>query len=137
MSETRHVRTSLGAVYKGPAWHGPSLTENLTGITAEMAAKHPIAGAHSIWEILAHVSTWEHYVASVLTEGKQYATMQGEDDWPPVKDTSEAAWKTALDHAESGHHALRAAMKAFPEADLEKIVPGRDFPYFVLLHGMV
>lgn len=136
MSETRRISGLLKATYKGPAWHGPSLLENLQDVTAEMASKHPIAGAHSIWEIVRHVSAWEREVTLVLA-GKQHVTMQGEDDWPPVRDTSEDAWTAMLAELGSGHRALRAAIKAFPDEDLDKIIPGRDFSFYVLLHGMV
>ena len=136
MSETARIRLLLRAVHKGPAWHGPSLLENLKGVTPEMAARHPIPGSHSIWEIVKHVSAWEHEVVRVLG-GKEHVTMQGEDDWPPVKDTSEEAWKADLADAESAHLALRGVIKSFPEDDLEKTVPGRDFSYYVLLHGLV
>ena len=41
------VRSAL----TGPAWHGPSLEENLAGLTPEQAAARPVRGAHSIWQI--------------------------------------------------------------------------------------
>jgi uncharacterized damage-inducible protein DinB len=135
MSETRRVRGIMKSVNRGPGWHGPSLAENLEGITAEMAAKHPIPGAHSIWEIVAHISAWEFQVAQNLA-GKPYVTMQGEDDWPPVTDTSEAAWQQMLDKLRRGHLALNDALKLFDETKLEEIVPGKDFPWWILLHGM-
>jgi uncharacterized damage-inducible protein DinB len=135
MSETRRIRGILKAVNRGPGWHGPSLAENLEGITAEMAAKHPIAGAHSIWEIVLHVSTWEREVSEFLT-GKPYVTMEGEADWPPVKDTSEEAWHQTLAQLRTNHLALADAIKRFNEEDLEKVVPGKDFPWWVVLHGM-
>jgi uncharacterized damage-inducible protein DinB len=136
MGEKQRIRGLLKVVYKGPAWHGPSLLENLQDVTAEMAAKHPIPGSHSIWEIVAHVSAWEAEAARVLG-GKPYVTLEGEDDWPPVKDTSNEAWTAALAVLEAGHQALRTAMKEFPDEDLDQLVPGRDFPWYVLLHGMV
>ena len=38
--------------FRGESWHGPSVLEVLAGVSAEDAAAHPIAGAHSIWEIV-------------------------------------------------------------------------------------
>jgi hypothetical protein len=135
MGEIRRIRGLQGAVYKGPAWHGASLSENLQDVTAQMAAAHPIAGAHSIWEIVAHISAWEAEVARVLG-GKPHITMQGEEDWPPVTDTSEEAWKAALAHLDASHQGLRAAIRTMAEEDLDKPVPGRDFSFYVLLHGV-
>ncbi len=75
MSETRRIRGMLRSVYRGPAWHGPSISENLKGIEAAQAASHPIPGAHSIWEIVHHVIAWEREVVQVLG-GKPHVTMQ-------------------------------------------------------------
>jgi uncharacterized damage-inducible protein DinB len=136
MSETRHIRGVLRSVYRGPAWHGPSISENLKGIEAAQAASHPISGAHSIWEIVHHVTAWEREVVQFLG-GKPHVTMQGEEDWPPVKDTSEEAWEKTVTDLRAAHTALADAIKRFNEDDLEKIVPGRDFPWFIVLHGII
>lgn len=135
MSETRHIRGSLKGVNRGPGWHGPSLADNLEGLTAAMAAQHPIPGAHSIWEIVLHISTWEREMAEFL-HGKPYVTMTGEDDWPPVRDTSEEAWHRTLSELKSNHLKLAEAVKQFKEEDLEKTVEGKDFPWWAVLHGM-
>lgn len=135
MSEIQNIRGFFKSVSVGPAWHGPSLAENLKDITAAMAAKHPIEGGHSIWEIVNHIATWEHAVAKYLA-GTPYVTMTGEDDWPPVRDASEQAWKNTLADLETGHKTLNAAMKAFPESRLHETIPGRDFSWYGLMHGM-
>ena len=62
--------------------------------------------------------------------------MQGEDDWPPVKDMSAEAWERMLNDLRGAHMALGEAIKQFNEENLDKEVPGRDFPWYVLLHGM-
>ena len=130
------IRGLYKSVCVGPAWHGPSLDENLKDVTAEQAASHPIAGAHSIWELVRHISAWEQKVARVLTTGEECNTMLGDDDWPPVTDTSAEAWQAALIELAEGRKALAAAMKAFPEEKLSEMVPTREFSWFVLLEGM-
>ena len=49
-----YVRVS----FDGEAWHGPSLHEALDGCTADEARAHPVAGAHSVWELVRHVTAW-------------------------------------------------------------------------------
>src|SRR5713226_2034192 len=59
MSEIKRIGDQLKRAFEGKAWHGPSVSEVLAGVTAEQAAAHPLAGAHSIWEITLHIATWE------------------------------------------------------------------------------
>src|SRR5438132_4786492 len=53
----------------GPLWHGPVLDDALAGISAEQAAAHPVAGAHSIWEIVLHVAAWAE-IARARLDGR-------------------------------------------------------------------
>jgi uncharacterized damage-inducible protein DinB len=136
MEEARRIRHQLKIGYSGKAWHGPSLKENLEGITAEMAARHPIPGSHSIWELLLHITAWERETAAVLT-GKDYVTLAGAEDWPPVTDSSEEAWKAALASLETTHQTLVDEVRKLSDESLETQVPGREFTFYVLLHGVI
>ncbi len=135
MSEVTRIRGQYKSVCVGPAWHGPSLADNLKGVTAKQAAKHPIPGSHSIWELVNHISAWEHYVAKAL-QGGPCTTLQGEDDWPPVTDTSDAAWAATLEKLAAGNKAVNEAVRAFPDDKLGETVPGRDFRWYTLLTGL-
>jgi len=55
-SELSRLEEQLGRALEGEAWHGPSVLETLEGVSAEQAAAHPIAGAHSIWELVLHTA---------------------------------------------------------------------------------
>jgi uncharacterized damage-inducible protein DinB len=136
MTETRGIRLLLKLAYRGQAWHGPSLLENLDGVTPGTAAQHPIAGAHSIWEIVRHVAAWMAEAGRVL-DGKEYVSLEAAADWPPVTDTSESAWRSALAELEAAENALVEATRKLPDEDLEKLVPGKEFSYYVLLHGVL
>ncbi|HYV05863.1 MAG TPA: DinB family protein, partial [Blastocatellia bacterium] len=68
MSEIKRIRSQLRRAFEGEAWHGPSVMELLGDVTAEQAAAHPIAGAHSIWELALHIATWERYVRRRILE---------------------------------------------------------------------
>ena len=58
MSEIHRILDQMDRAFSGDAWHGPSLMSVLDGISAEDASKHPIRGAHSIWELVHHISSW-------------------------------------------------------------------------------
>ncbi|HEX8136836.1 MAG TPA: DinB family protein [Pyrinomonadaceae bacterium] len=135
MSETKRILDQLRRAYEGGAWHGPSVKELLSDVTAEQAAARPFAGAHSIWEIVLHISAWEEGVRRRL-EGVR-AELSTEEDWPPVSDTSEAAWRKTLETLEANHLRLREALKGLDDARLnEPIVEGMSSVYGTL-HGVI
>ena len=113
--------------HRGPAWHGASLAENLAGLTARDAAAHPVAGAHSIWEIVLHLTAWTAEVRRRLAGGT--ADLPQEGDWPAVGDTSEPAWAGALEDLGAAHEALADTVRRFPPGRwTERVGTERDAP---------
>jgi len=64
--EVRRIQRQLEHTFNGPAWHGPALLELLADVNAGKAAARPIAGAHSIWELVLHIAAWDKAVARRL-----------------------------------------------------------------------
>jgi len=120
---------------EGEAWHGPALRELLADVTAQQAAAKPLAGAHSIWEIVLHVIGSEGLVCERL-EGKP-GVLSPEEDWPPVMETSDEAWRAALQALTDVHQKLQQLLLSVPENRLaEPIVEGASSTY-VNVHGIV
>ncbi|HXG67415.1 MAG TPA: DinB family protein [Blastocatellia bacterium] len=135
MSEVRRIRSQLRRAFEGEAWHGPSVKELLAGVTAAQAAAKPLPGAHSIWELVLHISAWEKVARRRLAG--EAAELSKEEDWPPVRDTSEAAWGQTLQEMEQAHQELREAVGQLDEARLDEIVPGTQYSVYFLLHGVI
>jgi uncharacterized damage-inducible protein DinB len=136
MREVERIAGQLRHAFEGDAWHGPSLSEVLAGVTAAQAAARPIAGAHTIWEIVYHVTAWEGTVARRL--GGERVEQPPEGDWPPVPNTGETAWKEALARLERGHRELLAAVAKLDDAQLDRpTVPGGVTTAYVQAHGTV
>ncbi|HJQ71243.1 MAG TPA: DinB family protein [Blastocatellia bacterium] len=136
MSEVRKIRSQIRRAFEGEAWHGPSVKELLANVTAEQAAAHPIAGAHSIWELALHIGAWED-IARLRIQGGGQNTPTTEEDWPPVAETSEQAWRATLEELERGNRALREAVEQLDPARLEEIIPVHNYSIYFLLHGVV
>lgn len=139
MTEIDRILDQLKRAYDGEAWHGPALREILADVTAEQAAARPLPKAHSIWDLVLHITTWENATRKAL-EGIPI-DVPDEVDFPPISDTSEAAWREALAALEAGHHALREAIARQTDEILDAsaghIVPGRPYSFYFLLHGVI
>ncbi len=134
--ETTRLAEQLRRSYAGGAWHGPSIAELLEGVTAEQAARKPLKGFHSIWELVNHLDAWAREVRATL-EGKRYETLSGEMDWPPAAVIAPGTWNDAQERLRSATLALAAAIPGIDDKKLAEVVAGRDFSYYVMLHGQV
>jgi len=137
MSETTRIADELRRAFHGDAWHGDSLLEILDGVTAAQAAARPIPHAHTIWELVLHITAWDGTGRRRL--GGEAWELPDEQNFPPVKDTGEAAWLKAVDRVRQVHDELVHAVSEFPDARLGDRVPGKQgahYTYYYMLHGV-
>ncbi|MGH9347440.1 MAG: DinB family protein [Vicinamibacterales bacterium] len=122
MTERDRLVDQFEREISGEPWHGPSLTSILDGITAEQAARKPPAGAHSIWEIVLHMTGWKREVAR-RAEGHP-AGEPPLGDWPATGDVSEPRWRKAREDLLRAEHELVKLVRSLPEAGLDAKVTG-------------
>jgi uncharacterized damage-inducible protein DinB len=134
-SETARIADQLERSFQGDAWHGPALLELLAGVNAAMASSRPIPDAHSIWELVLHVSAWEGAILRHL-EGEALQ-LEGSGNFPEIQDVSERAWQNTVENLNRKHHELVKAIAAMPGSGLKELVPGKDYDFYFMLHGAV
>jgi uncharacterized damage-inducible protein DinB len=138
MSETDRLADQIRRAFEGEAWHGDSLLEILAGVNAKTAAARPIPNAHTIWELLLHIQVWDD--ASIRRAGGTAVQPTGEKDFPPVRDTREAAWQQTLASVKKTHEELVRTVAAFPDSRLQERVPGKSqdyYNFYYLFSGIV
>ena len=135
IEEISRIADQLKRAFEGDAWHGPAVLEVLEGVNVRSAAAKPLRGAHSIWEIVLHIAAWDGAIRRRM-EG-QALQLSDEQDFPPVKDTSDSAWREALHTLRIRHAELIQGVLSMPDHRLTSQVPGKDYDFYHMLHGAV
>lgn len=138
MPEVVRIADQLRRAFEGDAWHGDSVFQILEGVTAAQAAARPIKSGHSIWELVLHIAAWDRAVLRRM--GGVAATVSDAENFPPVRDASEAAWGRALAEMRRVHEELVAAVAVLPDSRLYEMVPGKQgahYTFYYMLHGVV
>lgn len=135
MSQVEKIADQLKRAVYGDAWHGPSVLENLEGVTAKQAINKPIPNAHSIWEITLHITAWFRIVAQRL-EGEDPEVTR-EIDWPAIEDSSARAWTAAVADLRRAYKEYQKVVDKTMDNELFVELPGRGFDLYHLYHGMV
>ena len=134
-SEVERIQKQLQRAFAGKAWHGPSLLELLADVDAVKAAARPIAGAHSIWELVLHIAAWDKAVAGRLGGGR--GEVSDEDNFPVVADTSEASWQKAIETLKQNHGELMEAIGKVEDGRLDKPVVEGMSSVYTHMHGAI
>lgn len=126
ITEVNRLDEQLKRALEGEAWHGPSVLELLAGVSAAQAASHPIAGAHSIWELVLHLgSDYDLVLRRLAGDGHP---LTAAEDWPACPPTTEENWQQTVQELKLLNKKLRQAVRAFSDERLDDpLVP--EVPY--------
>jgi uncharacterized damage-inducible protein DinB len=142
MSETDRIADELQRAYSGDPWHGPALREALEGVDARQAMMRPLAGGHTIGEIVLHMTSWTREVTRRLRDG--IARDPADGDWPAAGDLDETRWAEILRALESANTEILAEIARAGDGQLEGVIGdarnralGSGVSRYVMLHGLV
>jgi uncharacterized damage-inducible protein DinB len=142
VSEVSRLVDQLERDHSGEPWHGSPVLAQLEGLTAEQAARPGPGGAHSIWEIVLHMTAWKEEVARRATGAPAAAPPQG--DWPAVGAKTLEAWRQAVADLTRAHEGLISVVRGLtddalwqPTNDPRSRETGQGVTVYELLHGLV
>lgn len=140
---TAPIVDQLRRLHDGDAWHGPSITEALEGVTARQATMRPVAGGHTIYELTGHLAAWTGEVLQRL-QGRP-PQLPDEGDFPePVAEISEDEWQAVKTRLAERHTSLAEALTHFDKSRLsDHVGPTRDaatgtgVTFYAMVHGLI
>jgi len=88
------IANELKKAYSGDAWHGNNLSSIISSVKDGQVFKRPIPSAHTIAELVLHLTAWTDEVISRLIGNEVKEPESG--DWPEITEESAAAWETIL-----------------------------------------
>jgi uncharacterized damage-inducible protein DinB len=135
MGEAGILVRQLKDIHDGEPWHGPSLHNILAGIDAEAAYASPLNGAHSIWELMLHVTAWTT-VCRLRLEGQE-VRQPDEGDFPLPPSATQEAWRDAISRLDDAHARLITTVERLSDSDLAQDVPGKPYTKAFMIQGAV
>jgi len=140
-AECQRIADQLRRAFIREAWHGSPLLDLLDDVSPEQARARPLPAAHNIWELVLHIDFWVE-AALNATQGVAMPKMDGaaghaKGDWPALTDAGALNWFEAQDRLFKNAESLTEAIAKFDDAKLQDTVPGREYNFYRLFHGIV
>jgi uncharacterized damage-inducible protein DinB len=147
MSRAAKLAKRIERTVTGPMWHGPALDDVLRDVTHAHAAARPIPKAHTIWELVLHVTAWAE-IARARLQGERIADPTAAEDWPPAPGSDsgtdpdsepnlELAWQHTLNRLSESHRELADDARELEDEALDALIPGLEYRVSVLLQGVI
>jgi DinB superfamily len=141
MSEIDRIVDELTRAVDTDPWHGSPVARLLDGIDATRAAAKPRGNAHSIWEIVRHMTAWAGEVRRRIAGHP--ASEPEEGDWPTPSGNDEQAWRRDVALLFDVHQRLLSQVRTLkdevlfqPATDARDREAGAGVTHYVLLHGL-
>lgn len=134
-TESRRLADQLERSFRGGAWHGPSLSEAVAGLSAGDAHRRVVPGAHTVAEIAWHAAFWLDAARRRIT-GEAPPALEGADFPPPTADP-EGAWADTLARLEAAHRGLHDTVARLDDERLDAPAAGSDPTVRGLLLGVL
>ena len=131
MTEPGRIADQLRRALRGPAWHGDSLAEILEGVTAAQADNVAIRGAHTIHDLVLHLTAWAEIALERVTTGET-RDIAAFEDFPAAAD-----WNLDLAKLFDASNRLAAHIENMSESELEFVLEPNTQSVYRLLHGVV
>jgi uncharacterized damage-inducible protein DinB len=137
MNSSEAIADSLRRTLTGPMWHGDAINQLLSGVSAADAARRPVAGAHTIWELVLHMTAWANIAGARLSPKAQPEPTAAED-WPPlISGKSIEAWSDAQMRLTEAYERLAQKAEELDRDAMRAGVPGHDYSVRTMLIGVV
>ena len=134
MNEVERIASQVDRAYLDGAWVTVSVRDLFRSLSVSEAAARPVSGAHSAWEIALHLAFWHDAVRRRLAgEVVDYGL---DEDWPAAGEPTETSWQRTLDELDRSHRELVHSVRALKPEALDKLVQGRSFTIYFMLHGV-
>jgi uncharacterized damage-inducible protein DinB len=135
MSDVERILAHYDGVLNGDAWHGDAVWRTLDSISVEQASARPIAGVHTIWELVMHMIFWEEVAAKRLAG--QRAGLVEELNFPAMPPATEENWRETLDELRLSNGKFRDALAKLQPARLNEMTAAGKRTYYGEAHGVM
>lgn len=120
-----NLADELSKAYNGDAWHGNNVLSLISGADPTKVFTHPIPNAHSIAELVLHLTAWTEEATERLSGQSAKEPKRG--DWPSPVEQSENAWEFMVnDFKRANENLLMVVANLDGDSWSKEIVDERD-----------
>lgn len=134
--EIDRIKTLLNAAFHGGSWHGPSVLENVKDIKPKTAGNRQ-KGIHTIAELVYHMTTWRIFALKKIQGEAEFDIKTEKQNWGNLKEIDEFEWETLQMELTLSHDELMSSLEDKTDNFLIEIVPGSEYDFYTLLHGII
>ena len=128
---------NLDTVFRGDAWHGPSVMEIINSLPLEKVSEVHNFSSQTIAQHIFHLAAWRKFALEKLNDNIHYSLETEEDNWGSAEVTKPENFTSLINYLKSQHFALIKELEKYDDDILTKNVPGEYYNFYKLLNGII
>jgi uncharacterized damage-inducible protein DinB len=136
-NELEKIVDNIDTVFRGDAWHGPSVMEFLNSLPLDIVDAQKNFSKHTICQIVFHLTAWRKFVVEKLNENIHYDLISEEDNYGTEVEIIKQNWHILVSNLQLSQENLIKKLSEFDDSLLKRLVPGQDYDYYKLLTGLI
>ncbi len=136
-NQLEKIIDNLDTVFRGDAWHGPSVMEFLNSMPSDIVDVQKNFSKHTICRIVFHLTAWGKFVFKKLNDKVRYDLVDETDNYGREEDITKANWHNLVNNLKEAQETLMDKLTEFDDNILNRLVPGQDYDYYKLLTGLI
>jgi uncharacterized damage-inducible protein DinB len=135
--ELEKIIDNLETVFRGDAWHGPSVLEILNSLPHKVVDEKHGFSKRTISQLVYHLVAWRKFIIEKLNDNIHYSLENDEDNWGTTAMTSKENWLQLIQLFKDTQKQLVDLLEEKNDDLLNKRVPGEHYDFYKLLTGMI
>jgi uncharacterized damage-inducible protein DinB len=135
--ELEKIIDNLETVFRGDAWHGPSVLEILNSLPPKVVDEKHGFSKRTISQLIYHLVAWRKFIIEKLNDNIHYSLENDEDNWGTPEMTSKENWLNLIQLFKDTQKQLVDILDEKNDDLLNKRVPGEHYDFYKLLTGMI
>lgn len=131
----QRIAEMLNTAFHGGAWHGPSVMEATKGLSPKEAS-YKFPSLHTIAELVYHMTSWRLFAVNRM-QGDESYTIDDKKNFGNTPKVDAFELETLLMELSLSQDELMKELKKKEDAFLDEIVPGSEYSFYTLIHGII
>ncbi|MFD2521160.1 DinB family protein [Emticicia soli] len=135
--ELDKIIDNLDTVFRGDAWHGPSVMEFINSMPLNVVDERKEYSKYSICQIIYHLGAWRRFVLEKIGGNIRYDLVSEEENYGTEEAITKQNWPNLVEQLRANQEELISTLESLDDDLLVKLVPGQDYTYYKLLTGLI
>ena len=137
MKALKLIIDNLDTVFRGDAWHGPSVMEIINSLPLEKVDEVHNFSSQTIAQHIFHLAAWRKFAIEKLHDNIHYSLETDEDNWGSAEVTAPQNFNSLIEYLKNQHFELIKELEKYDDDLLTQNVPGEYYNFYKLLNGII